>query len=220
MAQNVAASGSTIAMNVTSTATKGVVDAKDAVVAYHVATVQPLLSAGLGYASIWAGSGLVHLRGGVASGMTYINKLSAQMLELSRAMWAESFKRWSAFSSEMSGLAFDEFLRRNQVCHHPCRSRLMMTTSSLIWGAIWISAAVTLHPTRDAQVGILTASATLVFAALLRGGVMARRAIADGPREFVSSKKAEEDSFKVFSAFKHAGFRSGDCIGEDVQQPM
>jgi hypothetical protein len=129
MAQNVAASGSTIAMNVTSTATKGVVDAKDAVVAYHVATVQPLLSAGLGYASIWAGSGLVHLRGGVASGMTYINKLSAQMLELSRAMWAESFKRWSAFSSEMSGLAFDEFLRRNQVCHHPCRSRLMMTTS-------------------------------------------------------------------------------------------
>ena len=68
--------------------------------------------------------------------------------------------------------------------------------------------------------GILAASGTLVFAALLRGGVMGRRAIADGPREYVSSKEAEEDSFKVFSAFKHAGFRSGDCIGKDVQQPM
>lgn len=118
MAQDVAASGSTMAMNATSTATRGVVSAKDAVVAYHVATVEPLLSAGLGYASIWAGSGLVHLRGGLAIGMNYINRLSAQTLELSRMIWAESFKQWRAFTSDMSSLAFDEFLRRNQVWNY------------------------------------------------------------------------------------------------------
>lgn len=42
---------------------------------------------------------------------------------------------------------------------------------------------------------------------------MGRRAITDGQREYVSSQQAEEASFKVFAAFEHAGFRSGDCIG-------
>lgn len=221
LAEEAAATGATLAGQAASAASQGAASARDTFLAYHTAHVQPMLSSGMAYSVAVMGTSGVYLKQAMFYSIGYMEQVSVQAWDFTGQFLAKSYKSFLLLTNEMQEIAFDEFLRRNQVCSQETLAK--MTGPAHLCAAIFSAAPrprslissplIPSPPISRSQITILTSAGALTFAALLLRGLKPSTArVLDGPKDTVSVQEAQEKSMEAFAAFKRAGIRGGDCI--------